>query len=95
MATTHVPLMFVHPERFKEPKRIKEPVQLIDVMPTVLELAGVDRTDLLLQGVAGRAGRRRGPGYWRDRVIVSEEPTAMLKGDPCGCWSVYFRAGTW
>ena len=50
LATTHVPLMFVHPERFKEAKRIREPVQLIDVMPTVLELAGVDRTDLLLQG---------------------------------------------
>jgi hypothetical protein len=24
-------------------------------------------------------------------VIVSEEPTAMFKGDPCSCGSLYFR----
>jgi hypothetical protein len=92
MATTHPPLVFVHPERFKEPKRIEEPVQLIDVMPTVLELAGVDRTDLLLQG-RSLVGLIDGadPDYWRDRVIVSEEPSAMLKGDPCSCGSLYFR----
>ena len=50
MAGTHVPMMFVYPKRFPQPKRIREPVQMIDLLPTVLELAGVDRTDLLLQG---------------------------------------------
>jgi arylsulfatase A-like enzyme len=67
-------------------------VQLIDVMPTVLELAGVERGDLLLQGqsLVGLIDGER-PDHWRDRVIVSEEPTAMLKGDPCSCGSLYFR----
>jgi arylsulfatase A-like enzyme len=92
MIGTHVPLMMVYPTRFTQPKRIPEPVQLIDVMPTVLELAGVDRSDLLLQGrsLVGLVDGEQ-PDYWRDRVIVSEEPTAMLKGDPCGCGSLYFR----
>jgi hypothetical protein len=84
--------MFVYPKRFRAPQRITAPVQLIDVMPTVLELAGVDRTDLLLQGqsLVGLIDGEQ-PEYWRDRVIVSEEPTAMLKDDPCRCGSIYFH----
>ena len=50
MPVIHVPLMMVYPKRFREAKRIGDPVQLIDVMPTILELAEVDRADLLLQG---------------------------------------------
>jgi arylsulfatase A-like enzyme len=92
MATTHVPLVFIYPERFPDPQRITAPVQLIDLMPTVLELAGVDRQGLLLQGhsLTGLIDGEQ-PEMWRDRVIVSEEPTAMAKGDPCNCGSVYFR----
>lgn len=92
LAGTHVPLMMVYPERFTRPQRIEAPVQLIDVMPTVLELAGVDRGDLLLQGhsLVGLIEGER-PEAWRDRVIVSEEPTAMLKGNPCNCGSLHFR----
>lgn len=92
MTGTHVPLMMVYPSRFTQPKRVEAPVQLIDVMPTVLELAGVDRSDLLLQGrsLVGLVDGEQ-PERWRDRVIVSEEPTAMLKGNPCTCGSLYFR----
>jgi hypothetical protein len=36
--------------------------------------------------VEGRRGE-----YWRDRVVFSEEPTALLKGNPCACGSTYFR----
>jgi arylsulfatase A-like enzyme len=92
MAGTHVPLMFVYPKRFPEPKRISAPVQMIDLLPTVLELGEVDRTDLLLQGrsLVGLVDGEE-PDYWRDRVIVAEEPTAMLKSDPCSCGSLYYR----
>jgi arylsulfatase A-like enzyme len=92
MATTHVPFMMVYPERFREPKRIAAPVQLLDMMPTILELAEVDREPLLLQGdslvplIEGQD-----PDFWRNRLVLSEEPTAMEKGDPCSCGSVYFR----
>jgi arylsulfatase A-like enzyme len=42
--------MMVYPARSKEPKRQDAPVQSIDITPTVLGLAGVDRSDLLPQG---------------------------------------------
>ena len=62
MPVIHVPLMMVYPKRFQEAKRIGDPVQLVDVMPTILELAEVDPADLLLQGeLAGRSDRRQGP----------------------------------
>jgi hypothetical protein len=67
-------------------------VQLVDVIPTVLELAGIDRTDLLLQGdslVSLIEGRE--PERWRDRLTISEEPWAMLKERPCSCASLLFR----
>ena len=92
MAGTHVPMMFVYPKRFPKPRRISAPVQMIDLLPTVLDLGGVDRSDLMLQGrsLVGLVDGEQ-PEFWRDRVIVAEEPTAMLKNDPCNCGSVYFR----
>jgi arylsulfatase A-like enzyme len=92
MPVIRVPLMMIYPERFPLPKRIDAPVQLLDVMPTVLELAKVDPTDLLLQGdslvplIEGREIER-----WRDRVVISEEPAAMLKHQPCLCASAIHR----
>jgi arylsulfatase A-like enzyme len=92
MIGTHVQLIFVYLARFRQSKRIPETVQLLDIAPTVLDLAGVDRSDLLLQGESLLdliEGQRM--DYWRNRVVVSEEPTAMLKGDPCSCGSLWFR----
>jgi arylsulfatase A-like enzyme len=92
MAGTHVPMMFVYPTRFPEPRRIESPVQMIDLLPTVLDLAGIDKSDLFLQG-RSLLGLLDGedPDYWRNRVVITEEPTAMLKSDPCNCGSVWFR----
>src|SRR5919106_358705 len=92
MPVIHVPLMMVYPKRFQEAKRIEEPVQLIDVMPTILELAGVDAADLLLQGdsLVGLIEGRE-PERWRDRVVISEEPVVMHKQGPCRCASVIHR----
>jgi len=92
MPVIHVPLMMTYPSRFKESKRITDVVQLIDVMPTVLELAEIDTTDLLLQGdslVSLIEGNE--PERWRDRVVVSEEPISMTKEDPCACASLVHR----
>ena len=67
MPVIHVPLMMVYPKRFQEAKRIGDPVQLIDVMPTILELAEVDPADLLLQGnsLIGLI-EGRDPERWRE-----------------------------
>jgi arylsulfatase A-like enzyme len=92
MPVVHVPLMMVYPKRFQEAKRIGDPVQLIDVMPTILELAEVDPADLLLQGdsLVGLIEGRE-PARWRNRVVISEEPTIMHKQGPCRCASVVHR----
>ena len=92
MTVTHVPLMFLYEKRFGGARRVTTPVQLIDVMPTILELAGVDRTDLLQQGHS-LVGLLDGadPERWQDRVVVSEEALAMDKADPCTCGSLFFR----
>jgi arylsulfatase A-like enzyme len=96
-----VPLMMLYPKRFAEPQRIAENVQLVDVMPTILELAGISRGDLLLQGeslVDLIEGRNM--DHWRNRVVVSEEPIALIKDNPCTCASLIYRewhlvASTW
>jgi arylsulfatase A-like enzyme len=92
MPVIHVPLMMVYPKRFRDAKRITDPVQLIDVMPTILELAEVDRADLLLQGdslVELIEGRE--PERWQDRMVISEEPIAMHRDGPCRCASAIYR----
>jgi arylsulfatase A-like enzyme len=92
MPVIHVPLMMTYPNRFKEARRIEDVVQLLDVMPTILELAEVDRSDLLLQGdslvglIEGKDAER-----WRDRVVISDEPPEMLRQNPCSCGSIIHR----
>jgi arylsulfatase A-like enzyme len=89
---TGVPLMLLYPARFSTGKRIEETVQLMDVMPTVLELAGIPLNDLLLQGdsmvnlIEGRNLQ-----YWRDRIVVSEEVSQMVKHQGYMCGSFFFR----
>jgi arylsulfatase A-like enzyme len=71
---TGVPMILVHPQRIPKPLRITESVQLLDVMPTILEFAGVDASALAMQGdslVSLLDGRD--PEFWRNRVIASEE----------------------
>jgi arylsulfatase A-like enzyme len=60
--------------------RIRTPVQLLDLMPTILDLAGVDRAPLLLQGDSLLPLiRAEAPDFWERRVLVSEEPTRFRK----------------
>jgi len=79
----HVPLMCVYPGGFKGSQRIPDPVQLMDVMPTILELVGIDPSKLLLQGdslVDLMEGRRL--EEWARRIVVSEEPMDRWKNEP-------------
>ena len=91
----HVPFMLSYPRLFDTSKRLEETVQLIDAMPTILELASVDGSDLLMQGdslVSLIQGND--PDRWQGRVTVSEEPMIMKRNeDPCACGSLFF--GPW
>jgi arylsulfatase A-like enzyme len=47
----HTVWVMWNPKRFPTPRRIKDPVQLIDVMPTLLDLLAV-RADGIMQGIS-------------------------------------------
>jgi arylsulfatase len=77
---TGVPLVLLHPKKMPKALRLMEPVQLLDVMPTVLEFAGVDASGIVMQGdslVSLLEGRD--PEFWRNRVVASEEVTVRDK----------------
>jgi arylsulfatase A-like enzyme len=73
---TGVPLILYHSKKIPRQLRVDEPVQLLDIMPTVLDFANVDTSGMAMQGdslVGLIEGRDR--GYWKSRVIASEEVT--------------------
>ena len=49
--TTRIPLIVHHPETYEPGSREEAPVQLTDILPTVLGLAGIDATPYPIQGV--------------------------------------------
>jgi arylsulfatase A-like enzyme len=76
----HVPLLMHHPTLLPAGVRRTEPVQLLDIAPTVLELAGVDPKRLPLQGdsllplALGEA--------WPERLVLSEEVISYDRSRP-------------
>ena len=76
----HVPLLMAHP-RLPQGVRTSEPVQLLDVAPTILELAGVDATPLLLQGDS-LLPLWRGAPQPAPRLAHSEEATSYQRDRP-------------
>lgn len=73
---THVPLVVVWPERIAPGRRLRQPVSLLDLLPTVLELAGQPRP-AGLQGQSFAPLLLGRPG-WQPRPVVLEE----LAADP-------------
>jgi arylsulfatase A-like enzyme len=73
---TGVPLVLYHQQKIPQQLRVHEPVQLLDIMPTILEFAKVDTSGLVMQGdsLVGLL-EGRDPDYWESRVVASEEVT--------------------
>jgi len=87
-----VPLIMSWEGKLAAGKRLSPPVQLVDVMPTLLELLGVEPTSLPLQGDSLVPLFREGehPAF-SDRVAISEEMGAIEPGDPRAWGSIFFR----
>ena len=102
---THVPLAMILPGVLSAGRRVSQAVQLIDVLPTILELAGIDDTGLILQGqslvsLAAAASLTDSPSAssvlsalsaLSGRVVVSDEVIGRLRGDTRPWGSVYFE----
>jgi arylsulfatase A-like enzyme len=76
----HVPLVFHHPTLLPSGVRRSAPTQLLDVAPTVLELAGVDPARLPLQGDS-LLPLARGE-TWPERLALSEEVISYDRSHP-------------
>jgi hypothetical protein len=86
-----VPLVIAAPGRLPAGARVKTPVQLQDLYPTLLELAGIDTPPHSLVGVA-RGEPREGPiaaALWPDA-----EWAAFAGGRYADTWRLY-RSGYW
>jgi arylsulfatase A-like enzyme len=89
----HVPLLMAYPRQLTTGRRIAQPVQLVDVMPTILEVAGIDTSGLLVHGESLLPlVRGETPEYWDDRIILSEEVMRYGGRDDSALWgSIFFR----
>ncbi len=70
-SVSRVPLMFIWPGHIAGGVRFRQPVSMIDVLPTVLELAGLPALDVL-QGQS-LAPLLLGRGEWRSRPVIFDE----------------------
>lgn len=90
----HVPLVLAYPRGLAGGVRVAHPVELVDVVPTILELAEIDASGLLLHGDS-LLPLIEAPDSadWQDRLAVSEEVTGYETrgGDEPAAGSVFFR----
>ncbi|MCC6538399.1 MAG: sulfatase [Bryobacterales bacterium] len=68
---TRAVLVMSHPRLLPSPRRIVDPVQLIDVLPTILELTGVPAGSGIVQGVSLAAAARTGAAVSRPPPVMS------------------------
>lgn len=88
----HVPLLMVYPEELPMNVKIIKPVQLIDIMPTVLDLASIDKGDLLIEGdslVSLMHGKKL--NFWNNRLSISEEVVHKDKNDKSEWASIFYK----
>ncbi len=84
----HVPLIMAHPELLPAGERIATPVQNIDILPTILELAGIPREPFLLHGESLVPLIRGEP--LAPRLVLSEEVVSQPKRETLIPWSSLF-----
>lgn len=69
-----IPMIMVYPERLPRNRVITQTVQNLDILPTILDLAGIDHDDLLLAGDSLLPLiRGENMNFWENRIIVSDE----------------------
>lgn len=74
---SHIPMIFVWPGRIKPGQRIDQPVSMIDLLPTILDLAGLPAPNLAQgQSLAPLITGRKG---WEDRPVILDEFNAWAE----------------
>jgi len=87
-----VPLIMVYPNKLPANTRIGPPVQLLDIMPTILDLAAIRTDDLLIQGDSlVPLIQNEKIDFWANRFCISEEVRFKRKDDPAAHGSVFYQ----
>jgi len=88
----HVPLIMVCPEMIPADRDISQPVQLLDLMPTILDILEIDRKQLPIQG------RSLMPLFnaktfdsGTSRLAISEEVKFKTKADKNAFGSIFYQ----
>lgn len=87
-----VPMIMVYPGRFPLNKTIPQSVQLLDIMPTVLEAAQIPFGALMLEGesllplICGQ-----NMNFWNNRLVLSHELIERVPGERNESGSVFFH----
>ncbi len=91
----HVPLLMRYPSGFGGGQVVREPVQLLDVMPTVLDFAGIDSAPLMVSGdsLAPLLREQSWPAGVA-RVVMSDEVVHRAGRDDLRPWASVFH-GRW
>lgn len=92
----HVPFMMSYPREMKGGREIDVPVNLVDVMPTVLDYAGIGATGVPMQG-RSLAPLIRGEEReaWDRRPVFVDEVFNLSPESPPGWGSILFREWHW
>ena len=87
-----VPMIMVYPKILPTNKRIEQPVQLLDIMPTILDIANIKKNDLLIQGDSLLPLiRKENLDFWNNRFCISEEVRYKRKDDKTAYGSIFYR----
>lgn len=88
----HVPLIMVSPGKIPKRLKVSQPVQLIDIMPTVLDFASIDKSGLLLEGDSLQPLlQATNPAFWNNRLCISEEVCQKHKDDKNEWASIFYK----
>lgn len=90
----HVPLIISYPDLLKKAARVSPPVQLLDVAPTVLDLAGINASGMMIQGHSLVPLLGGGDAAaWETRPAITEEVITTDRDGPLGWGSIF--SGQW
>ena len=88
----HVPMIMVYPKILPKNHVIHQPVQLLDLMPTILDLAGINKDGFIIEGDSLLSLiHNKKPDFWRNRFCISEEVRSKFRTNKKAHGSIFYR----
>jgi arylsulfatase A-like enzyme len=82
----------VYPKKFPQNTRIQQSVQLLDIMPTILDMAKIKKDNLLIEGDSLVSIINGGKvDFWNSRFCISEEVKFKRKEDTSVYGSIFYK----